>query len=159
MRHVQLSAVVRGQAAEHVLHTIRQWDRFPALAPHVRSTEIHPTADGPSSSSWELYFRSGLLTWTEEEVIDLAALVIAFAQTEGDFDTFSGAWRIAQAGTDCTVLFEADFDFGIASLEGILDPIAERVIRETAAWALVGLFPDVTVDTEPSRDGTTPVSV
>ncbi len=39
------------------------------------------------------------------------------------------------------VAFAADFDFGIPSLEGILDPIAERVIKETVAWAVIGLFP------------------
>jgi len=36
--------------------------------------------------------------------------------------------------------FQADFDFGIPSLEGILDPIAERVIKETVAWVVVGMF-------------------
>jgi hypothetical protein len=28
-------------------------------------------------------------------------------------------------------------------MEGILDPIAERVIRETVAWAIDGSFPEV----------------
>jgi hypothetical protein len=50
---------------------------------------------------------------------------------------------VVQQGTDVSVRFAADFDFGIPSLEGILDPIAERVIKETVAWALVGLFPAV----------------
>jgi hypothetical protein len=70
-------------------------------------------------------------------------LRIEFEQEAGDFDSFAGAWTLAQQGPDTTVRFVADFDFGIPSLEGILDPIAERVIRETVAWALVGIFEHV----------------
>ena len=48
-------------------------------------------------------------------------------QITGDFDTFSGSWVLTRDGDDTALHFEAEFDFGIPSLEGILDPIAERV--------------------------------
>ena len=52
-------------------------------------------------------------------------------------------WALRQDGADTALRFECDFDFGIPSLEGILDPIAERVIAGTIAWVLVGMFPRV----------------
>ncbi|GLZ42492.1 SRPBCC family protein [Actinokineospora sp. NBRC 105648] len=145
MRHVELEATVLHQRAEVVLAQLVRFDRYPHLAPHVRATEVHqslPSTTG--SSSWELHFRSGLLRWTEAETFDLDTLTVAFTQDDGDFDTFEGAWTFVQDGADTTVRFAADFDFGIPSMEGILDPIAERVIRETVAWAIDGSFPEVT---------------
>ncbi|BFV59189.1 aromatase/cyclase [Kitasatospora sp. CMC57] len=143
MRHVELDAVVRNHQAEDVFTTVLKWERYPELAPHVRATTVHSTLPDPvGSSSWELHFRSGLLRWTEADHFDRDRLEIRFEQTDGDFDSFTGTWALRQDGADVAVHFEADFDFGIPSLEGILDPIAERVIKETVAWAVTGLFED-----------------
>ena len=144
MRHVDLEATVKNATAEDVLRALIRFDRYPELAPHVRATEVHKTLpETEASSSWELYFRSGILRWTEDEKIDLAALTVEFTQDDGDFDVLEGVWRFTQQGADTLVRFDADFDFGIPSMEGILDPIAERVIRETVAWAIDGSFDEV----------------
>ncbi|MFI6347308.1 type II toxin-antitoxin system RatA family toxin [Streptomyces sp. NPDC050560] len=152
MRHVELNARVRSRQAGDVFENVLRWERYPELAPHVESATVHtafPAHTG--SSSWELHFRSGLLRWTEEERFRPERLEIDFEQTDGDFDSFSGTWRLAQDRDDVLVHFEADFDFGIPSLEGILDPIADRVIRETIAWAVAGMFPgtEIAGDTDP----------
>lgn len=147
MRRVRLDAVIRSTPAGDVFDQITRFDRYPELAPHVQSTTVHeayPAPDG--SSSWELHFRSGLLRWTERERFLRDELRLTFEQTEGDFDSFTGTWVLTQDGADTALSFEADFDFGIPSLEGILDPIAERVIKETVAWTLVGMFADVVLD-------------
>lgn len=141
MRHVELDAVVRSEKVGHVFENIVKWEKYPQLAPHVQAATAHvayPADEG--SSSWELHFRSGLLRWTEEERFFPERGEIHFDQTDGDFDSFAGQWHITQSGDDVLVRFDADFDFGIPSLEGILDPIAERVIKETVAWAITGLF-------------------
>ncbi|MFB7501960.1 SRPBCC family protein [Streptomyces broussonetiae] len=142
MRHVELNAQVPSQLAHHVYDEVVRWEKYPRLAPHVHATTVHATLPEPEGdSSWELHFRSGLLRWREREELDRAALTVRFEQTDGDFDSFTGRWTLRQSGTDVDVHFAADFDFGIPSLEGILDPIAERVIKESVAWALTGLFP------------------
>jgi ribosome-associated toxin RatA of RatAB toxin-antitoxin module len=144
MRTVELDAIVAGTPAGTVFENVVRFERYPELAPHVRSAVVHqgfPGAEG--RSSWELHFRSGLLRWSEGERFEPDALRIEFEQDTGDFDSFRGFWTLRQRGPDTAVHFEAEFDFGIPSLEGILDPIAERVIRETVAWALVGMFAHV----------------
>jgi ribosome-associated toxin RatA of RatAB toxin-antitoxin module len=144
MRHVDLEATVKNANAEDVLRALIRFDRYPELAPHVRATEVIETLPSTTaSSSWELYFRSGILRWLENETIDLDALTVVFEQEDGDFDVFEGTWAFRQEGADTVVRFDGDFDFGIPSMEGILDPIAERVIRETVAWAIDGSFPEV----------------
>lgn len=144
MRKVTLDAVIHAEAAATVFERVVQFARYPDLSPHVQSTvvrETRPSATG--SSSWELLFRSGLLRWSERERFLLDELRIEFEQTDGDFDTFTGFWTLLQDGPDTQLHFECDFDFGIESLQGILDPIAERVIKETVAWAVVGLHDSV----------------
>jgi ribosome-associated toxin RatA of RatAB toxin-antitoxin module len=146
MRRVHLDAVIKATKATDVYDAVFRFERYPELAPHVRSTTVHQAYPAPTGSSgWELHFRSGLLRWTEDERFDREALRMEFEQTDGDFDSFTGTWVLAQDGPDTTLRFEADFDFGIPSLEGILDPIAERVIKETVAWVVVGMFTDVTM--------------
>ncbi|MEU1089965.1 SRPBCC family protein [Streptomyces sp. NPDC005576] len=142
MRHVELESRIPSERAGTVYEAMGHWEKYPDLAPHVNKTEVHaapPSAE--CSSSWELHFRSGLLRWTERDDFRPDALEIGFEQTDGDFDSFTGTWTMRQDGDEVVLTFEADFDFGIPSLEGILDPIAERVIRETVAWAVLGLFP------------------
>ncbi|MFD7712776.1 type II toxin-antitoxin system RatA family toxin [Streptomyces sp. NPDC059785] len=141
MRQVVLAALVPGRSPETVFDGVTRFERYPGLAPHVRATTVHAGPPGErGSSSWELRFRSGLLRWTETEDFDRAHLRIAFRQTDGDFDAFSGRWVLRRSGDGCALRFEARFDFGIPSMEGILDPIAGRVIRETVAWAVTGMF-------------------
>lgn len=158
MRHVELDALIPAERAQTVLHAVRRWERYPDLAPHVNATTVHAAyPDAHPSSSWELHFRSGLLRWTEDDTVVPERGEIRFEQSDGDFDSFSGSWSLTQDGDDVAVRFEADFDFGIPSLEGILDPIAERVIKETVAWALTGLFPTVRI--QGGIELTTPAAV
>ncbi|MEW9532083.1 type II toxin-antitoxin system RatA family toxin [Microbispora sp. NPDC049125] len=146
MRHLELDAVIHDATADAVYDGITRFDRYAEFAPHVRSAEVLIAWPEPvGESHWELNFRSGLLRWTEREQFARERLEIAFAQVDGDFESFSGLWTLRQDGGDVRLHFEADFDFGIPSMEGILDPIAERVIKETVAWTVVGLFPGALV--------------
>jgi ribosome-associated toxin RatA of RatAB toxin-antitoxin module len=144
VRRVELEATIRATPPEDVFDKILRFDEYPDLAPHVQSTTVLATVPEPvGRSSWELHFRSGLLRWTEEEHFRRDLLRLEFSQVTGDFDEFGGCWTLTADGADTHLHFYADFDFGIPSLEGILDPIAERVIKETIAWVVVGMFDDV----------------
>lgn len=144
MRKVILDAVIHGEEAGTVFENCMQFSKYPDLSPHVQSTTVERTRPNPTgASSWELLFRSGLLQWSEQERYLKDDLRMEFEQTEGDFDVFGGFWTFDQDDDDVVLHFECDFDFGIESLAGILDPIAERVIKETVAWAVVELHDDV----------------
>ena len=141
MRRVEVGAHIPDVTAETVFDNIVRFERYPSLAPHVQSVKVSQTVPGPAgASAWELHFRSGLLRWSEQETFLRDELRLEFGQTHGDFDSFSGHWTFEPDGGGVTVRFQADFDFGIPSMEGILDPIAERVIKETVAWAIAGMF-------------------
>ena len=141
MRSVMLRAKVPGPDPGRCFDRISDFARYPELVDVVRSVAVHPpTADGLEHSDWEVYFRNGILRWSEADRKDGSSHCIVFEQTDGDFDSFHGSWSVAPAGNGCAVTFETEFDFGIPSLAGILDPIAERVFKETIARVLTGLF-------------------
>lgn len=136
MRNVRVAVALPCTPAEAAFEAVQQFERYPELSPVVRSVTVN---DG--SSDWEVYFRNGILRWTENDQPDPERLAIAFRQEDGDFDSFDGAWRILRRPDGSSVVdFRATFDFGIPSLAGILEPVAERVIKDTIAAVVTGLF-------------------
>ncbi|MEU0333920.1 SRPBCC family protein [Streptomyces sp. NPDC006193] len=133
MRSVELLYGDTRLSPHEAYERVRDFARYPDLVDTVRSVTVHPAGSGsPVLSDWEVDFRNGVLAWSEEDVFDDRDLSIVFRQTEGDFESFDGRWDIA-AGPHGTaqVRFAATFDFGLPSLAGIVDPVAERVLLET----------------------------
>jgi ribosome-associated toxin RatA of RatAB toxin-antitoxin module len=85
------------------------------------------------------------MRWNEWESVDADRLRIEFDQTDGDFAEFHGFWQFSPEIGGCEVLFEVSYDFGIESLAGIMDPIAERVVKRVINTVLTELFGDVEV--------------
>jgi ribosome-associated toxin RatA of RatAB toxin-antitoxin module len=148
MRNVKVSARVAGDAGP-CFDRISDFARYPELIDVIRDVAVYPAdADGNERSDWAVYFRNGILRWSERDAPDRTALRITFEQIDGDFDYFAGQWTIAQAPDgpgSSVVTFDSDFDFGIPSLAGILDPVAERVFKETITGVLAGLFGQIEV--------------
>ena len=95
--------------------------------------------------TWVVNFRRGLMRWHEEETVDADALRIDFDQTDGDFAEFHGSWQLTPVLGGAQVMFDVTYDFGIESMAGLMDPIAERVIKRVVCSVLSALFGDVTV--------------
>jgi ribosome-associated toxin RatA of RatAB toxin-antitoxin module len=155
MRTVAIHLHASGIDPVAAYERISDFARYPSMVDTVREVVVaEPDSDGSIRSQWTVRFRSGLLQWTERDVLDAVARTITFTQLEGDFHTFTGQWRIdpiSDGGT--VVVFEATFDLGMASLEAILDPIAEAALRSNIRLIVEGLLGDVTeIVPESARD-------
>jgi ribosome-associated toxin RatA of RatAB toxin-antitoxin module len=146
MRTIRLRAEIDADPAE-VFATVAEFDRWPALATDVRAVvTTASTAGQPRESYWEVNFRRGVMRWREAEVVDPVLLRIDFDRTDGDFEDFHGSWQVFGApGGPAEALFEVTYDFGIESLAGLMDPIAERVIKRSVCEVLNGQFDGVRV--------------
>lgn len=153
MRDVEIRAFLPAAEATQVFDTLVEFDRYPDLVDVVRSvTILSPPGAQPMLSEWEVYFRNGILRWTEADRLRRDDGAIDFEQTDGDFEEFSGTWSLTQRTDGVAVRFAAQFDFGVPSLTSIIDPVAERVLTETIQLVLRGLFarvefPDGQLDT------------
>ena len=51
-----------------------------------------------------------------------------------------GGWQILATDDGCDIAFHTTFDFGVTSIESIVEPIAARVLRENIEYILIGLL-------------------
>ena len=139
MQQLTIEALVPEADADAIFTTLCEFERYPELTASVKEVAVRVADDGSLESSWSVYFRNGILCWFERDVIDHAARSIEFEQIDGDFDVFEGSWEVVQAGDDVIARFSAAFDLGMPSLAPIIDPIAERTLRENIELILRGL--------------------
>lgn len=140
MRNVVLTVHVAARDARTALARIAEFERYPELAADVREVTAHG-----ATTDWVVNFRRGPMRWTETETVHERDLRIDFAQTDGDFAAFAGSWQLVPGIGGCVVRFECGYDFGIESLAGIMDPIAERVIKRIVCEVLAALFGRTTI--------------
>jgi ribosome-associated toxin RatA of RatAB toxin-antitoxin module len=147
MRTVRLRTGYVTEDVERDFQRVTDFGLFPTLADDVRAVEVHPapSPDMPRDSDWEVNFRRGVMRWNEWESVDVARLRVEFDQTDGDFAEFHGSWQLDPVIGGCEVLFEVTYDFGIESLAGIMDPIAERVVKRVICSVLTELFGEIQV--------------
>lgn len=143
MRSIHLCVDITTDDAATAFGQIADFTRFPSMAEDVHAVETVPGT--PRHSDWEVNFRRGIMRWTEAESVDDRRLRIDFDQTDGDFEEFRGSWQLAPGPLGAQVRFEVTYDFGIESLVGIMDPIAERVIKRAICSVLAGLFTTISV--------------
>jgi ribosome-associated toxin RatA of RatAB toxin-antitoxin module len=145
MKQLEIAVIVPDHGVKETYDILCNFERYPDHSPEVRSVVIESN-NGDRYSTWETTFRNGILRWKERDMFDPESNTIAFEQTEGDIEHFSGWWKIADEGAGCKVRFWAQFDMGVPSLSHIIDPIAEQALRENIIAILQGLFgPGVTV--------------
>jgi ribosome-associated toxin RatA of RatAB toxin-antitoxin module len=151
MRSIHLRAVLPTDDASLVFKHITDFARYPSVSADVRRVETRPGE--PQYTDWEVNFRRGVMRWTEREDIDPERLHVEFEQVEGDFGDFRGCWQLRPTPAGCEVYFGVAYDFGIESLAGIMDPLAERVIKR----AICAVLADVvgTVDVSEGGDALT----
>ncbi|MQY26405.1 type II toxin-antitoxin system RatA family toxin [Nocardia aurantia] len=152
MRNVVLTIESTACDAAEAYLRIGKFERYPELVDDVRSITVSSDDDHPGAlrSDWEVHFRNGPLRWSEVDTFEPDMLRITFEQTHGDFEFFHGVWEVEPLGAGCRVRFEVTFDFGIPSLEGVLEPIATKVLKEGIAYALLQVLGDAAVVGDPA---------
>lgn len=140
MPRVALETIVSEGDAASVFARISDFSRYAEHTDAVREVRVEWSDPHASISAWSVNFRNGVLCWRERDIIDPTRCRIEFEQVDGDFDRFTGTWQITQAGSDVTVIFTADFDLGMPSLAAIIDPIAQRTLRDNIQSILRGLL-------------------
>lgn len=145
MRSISLRAIVPATQPEAAFREIADFERFPRLADDVHHVSTRPATVDTRDSTWEVNFRRGIMRWDEREIVDTTRLRIDFEQTDGDFEQLHGSWQLTPGTGGVDVLFAVTYDFGIDSLAGIMDPIAERVMKRAVCFVLAALFDDVSI--------------
>lgn len=144
MRTVNVRVAVPGVAPADVFDKLSDFERYPELCDEVESVTVEDLGGGKARSTWEVDFREGVLEWVEEDVFDRDAGTITFTEVDGDFEQFEGSWRVEadDAGSGTVITFDATVDIGMDTLGSVIEPIAERSLRENIVLIAKGLFGD-----------------
>lgn len=128
---------------------------YPVVCETVLSVTQEHLDDGRMRSTWEVEFRDGVMEGTEEDRVDREARTIDFTQTIGDFEHFPGRRAIRPQNGDSRIEFDAEFNLGVPSLGNLLEPIAERSLRENIATILRSLLGEqIRVNEDPDVEAT-----
>jgi ribosome-associated toxin RatA of RatAB toxin-antitoxin module len=123
---------------QRVWDTVVDVEGYQEMMDHVRSVRlVEQLDDRVRHSEWSVLLKGSILEWLEEDRLDPEAHTIRFRQLSGDLEFFDGGWRLSPDGVNATIVtFEVAFDIGIPSLASMLNPVAERSLRENCVTML-----------------------
>jgi ribosome-associated toxin RatA of RatAB toxin-antitoxin module len=134
---VELAAVI-----DDVWRLIRDVEAYPRLMEPVRAVHVLEETGPELLTAWEVELKGSILKWTEREVRDEFRRRIDYEQVDGDLETFDGYWQLHPIGEAATkAVLHVDFEIGVPMLREMLDPVAERAIRQNARKMLLSLAP------------------
>jgi ribosome-associated toxin RatA of RatAB toxin-antitoxin module len=91
-------------------------------------------------AAWSVLLKGSILEWEEEEELNPENHTVSFKQLRGDLEHFNGHWSLEAIGPDQTkVVFEVAFEIGIPMLAEMLNPVAQRSLRENCIEMLRGI--------------------
>jgi coenzyme Q-binding protein COQ10 len=124
----------------------RLWDAvndvesYPRLMEHVRSVEVRECGLNYKLLAWEVELQGCIMRWTERAEAYPERFRIDYRQVEGNMAEFEGYWQLQPLTDDTSqVLLSIKFEIGIPMLSEMLNPIAERAVRENSLQMLRSL--------------------
>jgi ribosome-associated toxin RatA of RatAB toxin-antitoxin module len=130
--------------AHRVWEVVTDIERYPDSMANVRWVKI-VDATNPLGrrSAWSVLLKGSILEWEEVEKIDPDRLVMEFHQVSGDMETFDGVWAVTPLADHLTrVTLHVSFEIGIPLLAEMLNPVAQRSLRENCREMLLGVERD-----------------
>ena len=129
---------------ERVWELVTDITAYPRLMEPVRSLEVLRQGPNWVIAAWEVVLKGSILKWVEYEERHPEQHRLTYRQVEGDLDQFDGHWQLRSLGPDATeAVLLVRFEIGIPMLRDMLDPVAERAIRENSRKMLRSLAPSV----------------
>jgi len=125
---------------ETVWNLINDVESHPRLMEHVRSVEVRETGPGYRVAAWEADLKGCRMSWVEREEIDAERRRIDYHLVEGDLAQMEGFWQVDPLPDGAVkVVLSVAFDIGMPMLSDMLNPVAERAIRENSRAMLASL--------------------
>ena len=143
MPDVDLELEIRAPV-ERVWEVLVDIERYPASMGNVRWVKL-VSVDSPTlrHSAWSVTLKGAILEWEEREELDPVARTMEFHQISGDLEVFDGVWKLVSTGDESTsVSLTVTFEIGIPLLADMLNPIAQKSLRENCTEMLFGIERD-----------------
>jgi ribosome-associated toxin RatA of RatAB toxin-antitoxin module len=146
MPEVVLDLDIRAPLAT-VWDAVLDIERYPELMTNVVFVNIEAW-ETPTTrrTEWGMIIKGATLVWRDREEIDHDAHTVTFRQVSGDLERFEGAWEVTAKQPAVTgVSLGISFEIGVPLLAAMLNPVAQRALRDNCTEMLEGIESQATV--------------
>jgi coenzyme Q-binding protein COQ10 len=131
--------IVIDAPAREIYELAKEQERFPDFMPDVETVTVLERHADYIVTRWKTLVEDAPIEWTEEDRFDDVTPRIDYKLTEGDLDTFEGAWTFEKHVGGTRVTLTVVYDFGVPTLAELIGPTLEKKVRENCAMMLAGL--------------------
>ena len=120
-----------------VWELVKNIEDYPRFMQPVKEVTVLSRSGDVVDAEWEVELKGSLLRWSERETAHPADYRIDFVQIDGDLEKFEGHWDLQAISENVTeVELQVDFEIGIPTLRDMLNPVAEKALRENSITML-----------------------
>jgi coenzyme Q-binding protein COQ10 len=132
---------------QRVWEVVNDVESYPRLMEHVHSLRIVESGDNYRLLEWEVELKGCVMRWIEREELQPDRYRIDYRQIEGELAEFEGFWQLTPLTDSSTqVVLSVRFEIGIPMLAEMLNPVAERAIRDNSRSMLLSLATEAAPD-------------
>ena len=125
---------------QRVWEVVNDVEAYPRLMEHVHELRIVERGDNYRLLEWVVELKGCVMRWIEREDLQPDRYRIEYRQIEGELAEFDGFWQLEPRGDSMTnVILTVHFEIGIPMLAEMLNPVAERAIRDNSRNMLLSL--------------------
>lgn len=127
-----------------VWELVKNIEDYPRFMQPVQEVTVLSRSGDIVDAEWAVELKGSLLRWTERETCNPVDYRIDFVQIEGDLEKFEGHWDLTALSDEVTeVELQVDFEIGIPTLRDMLNPVAEKALRENSITMLRAFAQDL----------------
>jgi ribosome-associated toxin RatA of RatAB toxin-antitoxin module len=138
MPYVETSIEIAAPARV-VYELAKDQENFPQFMPDVEAVVVLEKHADRALTRWKTLVEEAPIEWTEEDIFDDAGLRIDYKLTEGDLETFEGAWTFVETGGITRVVLGVEYDFGVPTLAELIGPTLHKKVQENSEMMLRAL--------------------
>jgi len=125
---------------ERVWDVVNDVESYPRLMEHVQTLQVLERGPAYRLTEWVCDLKGCVMRWVEREEFDHDNYRVDYHQLEGDLAAFEGFWQLEPVSDSATrVTLSVLFDIGIPMLSEMLNPVAERAVRDNSRNMLLSI--------------------
>jgi len=125
---------------QRVWDVVNDVESYPRLMEHVQTLQVLERGPAYRLTEWVCDLKGCVMRWVEREEFDRENYRVEYHQLEGDLAAFEGFWQLEALSESATrVTLSVLFDIGIPMLSEMLNPVAERAVRDNSRNMLLSI--------------------
>jgi ribosome-associated toxin RatA of RatAB toxin-antitoxin module len=123
------SPLLNNVRASDIWHQIVSFDKIDSTLPEIVKIKQH----SKSRSEWHLMLDGIPFSWNQKDRRDNKNFVCNFTQLDGDFERFSGCWKIVKnINKSLKILFQLEYSIGLPAVEDTRSNVCKGMLQNYA---------------------------